>query len=73
MVTVGEQIAVSTLIAFILLGIEEIGVEIEDPSATTKNDMPLEQFLQVRRERLETHETNSSVLLWVASDKCDLL
>jgi ion channel-forming bestrophin family protein len=38
------QVAVSTLITFILLGIEEIGVEIEDPFGNDENDLPLERF-----------------------------
>jgi ion channel-forming bestrophin family protein len=40
------QVAVSTLVAFILLGIEEIGVEIEDPFGSDENDLPLEEFCQ---------------------------
>lgn len=45
------QVAVSSLIAFILLGIEEIGVEIEDPFGCDENDLPLENFCQtVRRD-----------------------
>ncbi len=32
------------LVAYILLGIEEIGVEIEDPFGEDENDLPLEQF-----------------------------
>jgi putative membrane protein len=32
------------LISYVLFGIEEIGVEIEDPFGTDANDLPLEQF-----------------------------
>lgn len=34
------------LVAYILYGIEEIGVEIEDPFGTDENDLPLEQFCE---------------------------
>jgi putative membrane protein len=34
------------LIAYILFGIDEIGVEIEDPFGTDDNDLPLEQICQ---------------------------
>ncbi len=37
-------IAAATLIAVILFGIEEIGVEIEDPFGTDDNDLPLEEI-----------------------------
>lgn len=37
-------IPVAVLVSFILLGIEEIGVEIEDPFGFDDNDLPLEQF-----------------------------
>jgi len=35
---------VTTLVTFVLLGIEEIGVEIEDPFGLDGNDLPLEKF-----------------------------
>ncbi|MFO0940450.1 MAG: bestrophin family protein [Pirellulales bacterium] len=35
---------VAMLVSFILLGIEEIGVEIEDPFGKDDNDLPLENF-----------------------------
>jgi putative membrane protein len=38
------EILVTALVAFVLLGIEEIGVEIEDPFGTDDNDLPLENF-----------------------------
>ncbi len=38
------EIMVTGLIAFVLLGIEEIGVEIEDPFGLDDNDLPLEKF-----------------------------
>jgi putative membrane protein len=34
------------LVSFVLLGIEEIGVEIEDPFGYDANDLPLERFCQ---------------------------
>lgn len=39
-------ISVSVLVAFVLLGIEEIGVEIEDPFGIDDNDLPLENFCE---------------------------
>jgi len=38
------EILVTGMVTFILLGIEEIGVEIEDPFGTDDNDLPLEGF-----------------------------
>lgn len=38
------EIVVTVLVSFILLGIEEIGVEIEDPFGVDDNDLPLETF-----------------------------
>ncbi|MEI7687752.1 MAG: bestrophin family protein [Planctomycetota bacterium] len=38
------EILVTGLITFVMLGIEEIGVEIEDPFGTDDNDLPLEGF-----------------------------
>lgn len=35
---------VASLVSFILLGIEEIGVEIEDPFGRDDNDLPIESF-----------------------------
>jgi ion channel-forming bestrophin family protein len=40
-------------VAFTLLGIEEIGVEIEDPFGTDDNDLPLEQFCETIRKNVE--------------------
>jgi putative membrane protein len=37
-------IAVTTFIAYVLFGIEEIGVEIENPFGTDDNDLPLEEI-----------------------------
>jgi putative membrane protein len=34
------------LVAYVLYGIEEIGVEIEDPFGNDENDLPLEQFCE---------------------------
>jgi putative membrane protein len=39
-------ILVTLLIAYVLFGIEEIGVEIEDPFGDDDNDLPLEQISQ---------------------------
>jgi putative membrane protein len=39
-------VLVTLLIAYILFGIEEIGVEIEDPFGDDDNDLPLEQISQ---------------------------
>lgn len=47
------QVAVSLLVSFILLGIEEIGVEIEDPFGCDENDLPLEAFCQTVVEDLD--------------------
>jgi putative membrane protein len=37
-------IVVTLVMTYLLLGIEEIGVEIEDPFGTTPNDLPLEKI-----------------------------
>jgi putative membrane protein len=47
-----SSILYSTLIAFILLGIEEIGVEIENPFGTDANDLPLEQICRTIDQNL---------------------
>ena len=39
-----STVVVTLLIAYILFGIEEIGVEIEDPFGVDDNDLPLEQI-----------------------------
>jgi putative membrane protein len=39
-----EALPVTFLIAYVMFGIEEIGVEIEDPFGTDDNDLPLERF-----------------------------
>jgi putative membrane protein len=41
------------LVAYVLLGIEEIGVEIEDPFGDDENDLPLEQFCETIRANVE--------------------
>jgi putative membrane protein len=38
------DIPATTLIAYVLFGIEEIGVEVEDPFGLDDNDLPLERF-----------------------------
>ena len=40
-------------VAYALLGIEEIGVEIEDPFGTDDNDLPLEAFCETIRRNVE--------------------
>jgi ion channel-forming bestrophin family protein len=43
------------LIAYVLIGIEEIGVEIEDPFGMDDNDLPLERFCDnIRHQVLDT-------------------
>ena len=37
-------VVVCFLVSYVFLGIEEIGVEIEDPFGCDANDLPLEQF-----------------------------
>lgn len=46
-------IPASLFVAFVLLGIEEIGVEIEDPFGTDDNDLPLEKFCELIRRNVE--------------------
>lgn len=41
-----STIVVTALVSYILLGIEEIGVEIEDPFGVDDNDLPLEAFCE---------------------------
>ena len=40
-------------VGFVLLGIEEIGVEIEDPFGNDDNDLPLEAFCETIRKNVE--------------------
>lgn len=42
------------LIAYTLYGIEEIGVEIEDPFGTDDNDLPLERFCELIERNLQS-------------------
>ncbi len=46
-------IPVTLLIAYVMYGIEEIGVEIEDPFDVDDNDLPLEQICQSIEENLK--------------------
>jgi putative membrane protein len=46
-------IPATLFVAFALLGIEEIGVEIEDPFGTDDNDLPLEAFCETIRRNVE--------------------
>jgi putative membrane protein len=41
------------LVAYVLFGIEEIGVEIEDPFGQDENDLPLDQFCEMIRRNVE--------------------
>lgn len=41
------------MVAYILFGIEEIGVEIEDPFGDDENDLPLEQFCALIKGNVE--------------------
>lgn len=45
-------IAGTFLLAFVFFGIEEIGVEIEDPFGLDENDLPLERFCQTIERNL---------------------
>ncbi len=54
------EIVVTLLVSFVLLGIEEIGVEIEDPFGTDANDLPLEAFCAtIERDVRGTSTTRS--------------
>lgn len=46
-------IPATLFVAFVLLGIEEIGVEIEDPFGHDDNDLPLENFCETIRRNIE--------------------
>jgi len=48
-------VAVTTFVSFVLLGIEEIGVEIEDPFGFDANDLPLEAFCATVERDLGQH------------------
>jgi putative membrane protein len=45
-------VPVTFLVAYILLGIEEIGVEIEEPFGTDDNDLPLDRFCTTIEQNL---------------------
>lgn len=45
-------IPVTFLVAYVLLGIEEIGVEIEEPFGTDDNDLPLDRFCTTIEQNL---------------------
>lgn len=55
------EIVVTGLVTYVLLGIEEIGVEIEDPFGTDNNDLPLEGFCATIERDLRGVEGNRSV------------
>jgi ion channel-forming bestrophin family protein len=41
------------LVSFTLFGIEEIGIEIENPFGRDRNDLPLDAITQTMRQNLE--------------------
>ena len=45
--------AIVGLISFTLLGIEEIGIEIENPFGTDANDLPLDEMSKTIRNSVE--------------------
>jgi putative membrane protein len=45
-------VPVTFLVAYVLLGIEEIGVEIEEPFGTDDNDLPLDRFCTTIEQNL---------------------
>lgn len=47
-----ETVPVTLLIAYVLFGIEEIGVEIEDPFGSDHNDLPLESICSTIEQNL---------------------
>ena len=51
-------IPVVGIISFALLGIEDIGVEIENPFGYDRNDLPLDQFCQQLQAEIETEWVN---------------
>ena len=56
-------IAGTFILAYIFFGIEEIGVEIEDPFGFDENDLPLERFCQtIETNLLAVLEGNSTAL-----------
>ena len=48
------------IISFALLGIEDIGVEIENPFGYDRNDLPLDKFCQELKEEIEKEYINFS-------------
>ena len=49
------------IISFALLGIEDIGVEIENPFGHDRNDLPLDRFSQELRAEIETEWINNEL------------
>jgi putative membrane protein len=47
------SILATVFIAYVMLGIEEIGVEIEDPFGTDANDLPLERICETIAKNLD--------------------
>ena len=47
-----ETVPVTLMIAYVLFGIEEIGVEIEDPFGSDVNDLPLEKICDMIEQNL---------------------
>ena len=50
-------ILVSALIAYVLMGIEEIGSEIEEPFGDDANDLPLDRICEGIEAQLRAEET----------------
>lgn len=57
------------LISYTLLGIDEIGVEIENPFGTDHNDLPLEHICEVVRRDLLTDDVISTPSLGASVEK----
>lgn len=56
-----ETVPATLVIAYVLFGIEEIGVEIENPFEVEANDLPLEQFCATIHQNLRTLVANDAV------------
>jgi putative membrane protein len=48
----GWAVPATLMLAYTFLGIEEIGVEIEDPFGEDENDLPLETFCETIEKNL---------------------
>jgi len=59
-------IPVTAMVAFAMLGIEEAGIEIEDPFGSDPNDLPLEEFCEIVRADSADIESVSDAELSIA-------